>query len=381
MRNKRTLIFILALLAIAGGAYFTLGGKDKEQAASESHNHADADEHGHGNEHKDDHAEGGEHAHGDKDEHAHAPEAKGADEHGHDHEEAKPADGHGDEHGHGGHGEEGGHAEESKISDTAAKNLNIEVLEAGSGTVQETVSVSGRVTLNQNTTAQVKARFPGVIRSVVKEPGEVVKAGDTLATVESNDSLQVYAVKSPVSGTIITRNANVGELAADAPLFVVADLSKLWAELFIFSKDGEKLKAGQKVRIQCLDDPVNTESTIALVLPTAEASSQTVVARAVIENADNHWRSGMNIRADVVLTENEVPLVVKTEAIQRMEGNNVVFVREEGGAYKAQPVELGASDATWTEIKSGLNAGQHYVAKNSFVVKADIGKAGAEHAH
>jgi cobalt-zinc-cadmium efflux system membrane fusion protein len=291
----------------------------------------DKDEHGHGDEHKDDHAEGGDHGHGDKDEHAHG------DEHGHDHAEAKPAaDEHGeaDEHGHG--GEEGGHDEESKISDNAVKNLNIEILQAGSAMVQETVSVSGRVTLNQNTTAQVKARFPGVIRSVLKEPGEVVKAGDTLATVESNDSLQVYAVKSPVSGTIITRNASVGELAADTPLFAVADLSKLWAELFIFSKDGERLKAGQKVRIQCLDDPINTDTTIALVLPTAEASSQTVVARAVIENADNHWRSGMNIRADVVLSEKEAPLAVKTEAIQRMEGNTVVFVREDGGTYKAR---------------------------------------------
>ena len=57
----------------------------------------------------------------------------------------------------------------------------------------------------------------------------------------------------------------------------------------------------------------------------------------------------------------------------------MVFVREDGGTYKAQPVETGMSDATWTEIKSGLTAGQHYVAKNSFVVKADIGKAGAEH--
>lgn len=373
--SKRNFVILILLLAIAGGAYFTLGGSDKD-SATDTHAHADKDEHGHGDEHKDDHAEGDDHGHGDKDEHAHG------DEHGHDHTEAKPAEdkhGEADEHGHG--GEEAGHAEESKISDNAVKNLNIEILEVGSGMVQETVSVSGRVTLNQNTTAQVKARFPGVIRSVVKEPGEVVKAGDVLATVESNDSLQVYSVKSPVAGTIINRNANVGELAADTPLFVVADLSKLWAELFIFSKDGEKLKAGQKVRIQCLDDPVNTQSTIALVLPTAEASSQTVVARAVIENADNHWRSGMNIRADVVLSEKEAPLAVKTEAIQRMEGNTVVFVQEEGGTYKAQPVETGMSDSEWTEIKSGLNAGQRYVAKNSFVVKADIGKAGAEHEH
>ncbi|MDX1975873.1 MAG: efflux RND transporter periplasmic adaptor subunit, partial [Rickettsiales bacterium] len=209
MLSKRKFIILLAGLAIGYSAYhFTIG--KSESVVSENHAHADKDEHGHGDEHKDDHAEGGDHGHGDKDEHAHG------DAHGHDHAEAKPAaDAHGeaDEHGHGGHGEEGGHAEESKISDNAVKNLNIEILEVGSAMVQETVSVSGRVTLNQNSTAQVKARFPGVIRSVVKEPGEVVKAGDTLATVESNDSLQVYAVKSPVAGTIINRNANVGELA------------------------------------------------------------------------------------------------------------------------------------------------------------------------
>jgi cobalt-zinc-cadmium efflux system membrane fusion protein len=367
--NKRNLIILVLLLAIAGGAYVTLGGSD-EKPAADTHAHADKDEHGHGDEHQDDHAEGGEHGHGDKDEHAHG------DEHDHDHVEKKTS---GDEHGHG--GEEGGHDEGSKISVKAVKNLNIEILEASSAMVKETLNVSGRVTLNQNTTSQVKARFPGVVRSVLKEPGEKVNIGDTLATVESNDSLQVYAVKSPVAGTIINRTANVGELAADTPLFVVADLSKLWAELFIFSKDGEKLKAGQKVRIQCLDDPVNTESTVALVLPTAEASSQTVVARAVIENPNNHWRSGMNIRADVVLSEKEAPIAVKTEAIQRMEGNTVVFVQEEGGIYKAHPVETGMSDSEWTEIISGLNAGQRYVAKNSFVVKADIGKAGAEHEH
>jgi len=375
MLSKRTLIILLAGLAIGYSAYHFVLSKG-ETPAIENHGHGDKDEHGHGDEHKDDHAEGGNHPHGDKDEHAHG------DEHGHDHAEKKPAaDKHEgeDEHGHG--GEEGGHAEESKISDNAVKNLNIEILEAGSAMVQETIAVSGRVTLNQNTTAQVKARFPGIIKSVLREPGEKVNAGDTLATVESNDSLQVYAVKAPVSGTIITRNANVGQLSSEEPLFVVADLSKLWAELFIFSKDGEKLKAGQKVHIQCLDDDINTQSTIALVLPTAEASSQTVVARAVIENADNHWRSGMNIRADVVLYEKEATLAVKTEAIQRMEGNTVVFVQEEGGTYKAHPVETGMSDHEWTEIKSGLSAGQRYVAKNSFVVKADIGKAGAEHEH
>lgn len=365
MLNKRTLFILILALAIAGGGYYALNKSGEPQ--SSKHSEGDADAHSHEKEEKPDHAEGGEHGHGDADEHAHGE--KEAHDHG---EKSEGGDGHGEE--------EGGH-EEAKISENAIKNMNIEVLEVGAALVQETVSVTGRITLNQNTAAQVKARFPGVIRSVLKEPGETVKANDTLATVESNDSLQIYPVKSPVAGLVISRNASVGEVAGETPLFVVADVSKLWAELFVFSKDGEKLKSGQKVHIQCLDDDISTQATISVVLPTTEASSQTVVARAVIDNPDNHWRSGMNIRADVVMQEKEVPVAVKTDAIQRMEGNDVIFIQESGGAYKAQPVEIGASDETWTEIKSGLAVGQRYVANNSFVVKAEIGKAGAEHAH
>lgn len=363
MLNKRNLIIFIAVLAIAGG-YYAMSNSGKTESAA--HSEGDADAHGHENEAKPDHTEGGEHGHGD------------ADEHGHGENEA---------HAHGGtsetgnaSGEEDGH-EEAKISENAVRNMNIEVLEVGSALVQETISVTGRITLNQNTAAQVKARFPGVIRNVLKEPGETVKVNDTLATVESNDSLQVYPVKSPVAGLVINRNASVGEVAGETPLFVVADVSKLWAELFVFSRDGEKIKSGQKVHIQCLDDDLTTQADISVVLPTTEASSQTFVARVVIDNPDNHWRSGMNIRADVVIKEKEVPVAVKTDAIQRLEGNDVIFIQESGGTYKAQPVELGTSDETWTEIKSGLVTGQRYVANNSFVVKAEIGKAGAEHAH
>lgn len=330
MRNSHKLILFSLLLTLSSGSYIY------QVSAKEAHTHSHADKH--------DHSEK-EAAH---DEHEHSEEA---------------------------------HAEESNMSEKAIKDLNIEILEAGSAIVYEKIHVSGRIALNQNTTAQVKARFPGVIRNVVKEPGETVKAGDTLATIESNDSLQTYAIKSPISGTIITRNANMGELASDTTLFVVADLSKLWAELFIFSKDSALIKPGQKVQIQSLDNALSTQASLTLVLPTAEVSSQTLIARAVIDNADHHWRAGTNIRADIYSSQKEASLAVKTEALQRMEGKTVVFVSEPDGKFKMQPVEIGVSDPDWTEIRDGLSQGQRYVAKNSFVVKADIGKASAEHEH
>ena len=59
--------------------------------------------------------------------------------------------------------------------------------------------------------------------------------------------------------------------------------------------------------------------------------------------------------------------------------DGVVFVREGGDKIEARPVELGEADSKFVEIKAGLSAGERYVAENSFVVKAEMGKGEAEH--
>lgn len=280
---------------------------------------------------------------------------------------------------HGEHEEEGG--DKTEISEESANTMEIEILTAGPSAVHQTISLTGKITLNQNKTAQISARFPGIVRDVKKSIGSKVAAGETLALVESNDSLQVYAVKAPFAGTVLARDTNIGDVAEGKPIFTVADLNQLWGEFFVFSRDLDRIKPDQKIDIISLNsDSLSTEATIASLLPTAESSSQTVVARVLIDNSDNKWRAGMTVRGDVVLSEREVPLAVKSAAIQRQEGANVVYVKK-GQSYEMRKVELGEADREWTEILGGIEAGEEYVATNSFVVKADIGKAAAEHAH
>jgi len=218
-------------------------------------------------------------------------------------------------------------------------------------------------------------------RSVRRLPGDRVKAGETLATVESNDSLQIYAVTAPLSGTIVERNASVGNQTGDAALFTVSDLATLWAEVSVFSKSNEEIRAGQKLRIEASGGGKSAEAVISVVLPATDPDSQAILARATIDNSSGQWRAGAHIRAEIVTSETEAPLAVKTEALQRMGGKLVVFVREEDGAFRAQAVETGRSGGIWTEILSGLRPGDSYVAKNSFILKADIGKSAAGHEH
>lgn len=349
MQNKR-LIVIAIVVALTGGIFYLY-----TKTAGE-HGHQ---KQGYGQgEHKEDHVGSGGNAHNNGDEHGHAET-----EHEHNHGE-----------------DEAEHSDQTEISDEAAANAEIKTLKAGPTTIHETIALTGRITLNPNTTANVKARFPGIVRSTNKGLGDTVVAGDVLATVESNDSLLAYSVKAPIGGVILQRNTNIGDVAGDQPMFVIANLSDVWAEFYIFPRDMARIKSGHVVHIQSTDGSVKADAKLHSLLPVAEVSSQTVVGRAVIDNPNMQWRSGMTVRGSVVVAEKQVPVAVATAAIQRQEGATVVFVRE-GNTYEARKVEIGLGDAEWTEIKSGLKSGDVYVAKNSFIIKADIGKAGAEHEH
>jgi cobalt-zinc-cadmium efflux system membrane fusion protein len=277
------------------------------------------------------------------------------------------------------------HAHEETVDQTvidadSAKAMKIGVDQVSSGKVHQTISLTGKITLNKNRVAQVRARFPGIVRDVKNNIGDDVKKGQTLAIVESNESLQAYAVTSPLDGIVLGRNTNIGDTAENESIFVVADLKKLWAEFFIFSRDMRCINSGQTIRIRSLTDDTETEAQLGNLLPTTESSSQTVIARVDIDNTDSKWRAGMTVRGDVILSERDVPIAVKTSSLQRKGDGTVVYIQQ-GNRYEERKVEIGQSDREWTEILSGLKIGETYVSQNSFIVKADIAKSEAEHEH
>lgn len=280
-------------------------------------------------------------------------------------------------------GEEHGHDESpdhTVIDPAYAENMQIKVDTAGPGMVHQTISLTGKITLNKNRMAQIRARFPGIVRDTQKNIGDTVKKGETLAIIESNESLQAYPVKSPIDGVILGRNTNIGDTAGSDPIFVVADLKQLWAEFFIFSRDTKSITPGQAIIIKSLTDETETEAQLTSLLPTTESSSQTIVARVDLDNKEDKWRAGMTVRGDVILSEREVPIAIKTSAIQRHENSPVIYIRQ-GNKYILRKIEIGQSDRHWTEILSGLQPDEIYVSENSFIVKADIAKSEAEHDH
>ena len=123
--------------------------------------------------------------------------------------------------------------------------MGIETEPVGPITLTETRTLTGRVQTNPNRLSRVRPRFAGVVKAIRHELGDVVSAGDVLATVQSNESLQEYHVKAPINGLIVKRDIQVGEATGDEPLFVIADLSEVWVELDVFVRDLELIKKGQ----------------------------------------------------------------------------------------------------------------------------------------
>lgn len=264
----------------------------------------------------------------------------------------------------------------SRISDDMATAVNIVTDRADSQLLRQHQVVYGKLSADPNRISHVNARFPGLLTSVKFSLGDSVKAGDVLAVVESNESLNTYAIKAPIDGVVIQRSANVGEVAQQQTLFSIADFGSLWADFRVYPSQQVAVATGQKVVIMAADTEIN--GVIAHIIPSLTQPYQ--LARVKLDNRDGKLSSGQLIEGAVISGEFNVELAVKKSAIQILDNKSGVFVKN-NSEYAFTPLQLGRSDMDYVEVIAGLKPGQWYVTTNSYLLKADIEKSEAEHAH
>ncbi|MEP9369974.1 divalent metal ion exporter adaptor subunit IhpB [Xanthobacter sp. VNH20] len=281
-----------------------------------------------------------------------------------------------------GHGEAEGHSEGAvELNDAKLSAAGIGLEAAGPEKLRQKLRLNGLVQPNQEAIVQVAPRFPGIVREIRKRLGDTVSKGDVLAVIESNQSLTTYDLKSPISGTVVDRGVALGEYVSEQkPAFIVADLSTLWVDLSVYRKDFAKVRVGDPVQIDPEDGGPSIQGKVIYVSPIGAADTQSALARVAIPNDGMRLRPGLFAVGTIVLAEKPVDLAVRLNAIQTVDGRNVVFVRN-GDAFEPRDVELGERDGDWAEVLFGLMPGDSYAAKNSFVIKAELAKGSASHEH
>ncbi|MFD3390688.1 efflux RND transporter periplasmic adaptor subunit [Alteromonas macleodii] len=265
----------------------------------------------------------------------------------------------------------------TQIAKKLIEKSQLATSEVQSGTIERHVELLGTLVIPPKNKAEVNARFSGVVETLVADVGDSVNAGDVIAKIQSNDSLQTYIVKAPISGKIVSRNVNVGQLVAGETLYDIVNANTLWAELKVFPSKRDTIKPGSYVHIK--KGSQQQDAQVKVLIPSSSQSPYQI-AIVEIDNIEGVFSPGDMVTGVVDAQKIAVSLRVENEAIQSMDGNLVVFLHY-GNMFQAVPVQLGIKDDNFTEIKHGLEIGQVYVSKNSFLIKADLEKSGASHAH
>jgi len=265
------------------------------------------------------------------------------------------------------------------IAADVARDAGVGTAVAGPGAISDELVLYGAIAPDATRVRAVHARFAGVIRSVSRNVGDTVRSGDALATIESNESLQTYTVAAPIGGTVTVRHAAPGEQTDAEPLFEIADFSSVWVELDVFSRDRSRLRTGLPVLVTA-DDETSASASIDYLAPVGDRASQRVTARVSLDNADALWTPGRFVEGRVTIGTTPVALAVPLSALQRFRDFDVVFAQV-GDVYEVRMLTLGRRDARSVEVLDGLAAGTVYVTDNSYLIKADIEKAGASHDH
>ncbi len=202
------------------------------------------------------------------------------------------------------------------------------------------------------------------------------------------------------AGIVLEVNATdiYGQIASLAPFTIILVLGTLTATGLVLSlginriikplrslseitrKFAEGDSKARKTKFGLLEGDRSVTSRIANFLPGADQATGALLARAALPNRDGFWRPGMRVRGVVTIQSRQVPLAVRTEALQAFRDFTVVFAQV-GNTYEVRMLELGTRGPEWTEVLGGIKPGQAYVTAGSYVIKADIEKAGASHDH
>ncbi|MBU1539191.1 MAG: efflux RND transporter periplasmic adaptor subunit [Alphaproteobacteria bacterium] len=185
-------------------------------------------------------------------------------------------------------------------------------------------------------------------------------------------------VVSPISGRVTAADATLGAfVTAGTELFRVANASQIEIEAAVSAEDAARIASGDRASISLPEGEV--PATVRSITPGVDAESRSATVILSLSGVGG-LRPGQAVSARIYTRDAQTSggLSVPEEAIQTVEGRDVVFVRTATG-FTAAPVIVGQRSAGRAQITSGLRAGQTIAARNAFLLKAALGAGEVEH--
>jgi cobalt-zinc-cadmium efflux system membrane fusion protein len=198
--------------------------------------------------------------------------------------------------------------------------------------------------------------------------------GVTNAEDPTGESGEYIPVRSPLHGVVLEKAVTQGTaVTVGTPLFVVADLTELWAVAEIDETQLPLVKAGRPTALRVSAYPGETfAGRITFVADMVNPKTRRVTVRCQVPNSDQRLKPEMYATIDLSSGEPHDVLAVPSGAIQEIEGRPFVFVRTAKGAFERRDIVPGPEAGGWVEARSGVKEGEEVATAGSFLLKSEL---------
>jgi len=316
--------------------------------------------------------------------------------------------------------------DEFKMTKNAMALANIQTIKVGGAeNLDNSISLSGKIEVNEEANAVQAAYFAGRIENLnVNFTGESVTRGQLLATIyspelvaaqqelltaaklkESQPALykavrnklklwklsenQIYSIENAgqvkenfpvfatVSGTVTEKLVQEGDYVAKGePMLKIANLNSVWAVFDAYENQIANLEEGQKIKVTTNAYPDKEfEATVSFIDPVLNTSRRTVLVRTVLNNTNDILKPGMFVKASIE-TSGESPskstLSIPKSAVLWTGERSLVYVKTnpEEPVFEMREIQLGTAMGDSYQVISGLDGGEEIVANGTFTVDA-----------
>jgi cobalt-zinc-cadmium efflux system membrane fusion protein len=192
---------------------------------------------------------------------------------------------------------------------------------------------------------------------------------------EEDDDL--IPIRAPAAGIVLARNVTPGTVVSPAnDLFLISDLSSLWAIAEVGEEHLSRLRVGIPVRVFVTaygEEPF--QGRIGKLGELLNPDTRTIQVRVELPNRHGRLKPEMYATAEIQLGSGGAAVVVPSEAIQDVRGQTVVFVATSPDRFEVRPVRVGRTIDNSVEIAAGLRDGETIAVKSTFLLKSEFLKA------
>lgn len=271
----------------------------------------------------------------------------------------------------------------AELADAQMKYLSmLAMLEADQQKLERTKKLVALGSASRQELEEVTAIHTGHETEVAAARQRLLLLGlpsDRIARLDNaSQVVSEVTVPSPANGLVISRTVNPGQvIASGQELFVITDLSTVWAIGDLYERDFPRVRIGSLATVTIPSSPDRPlKGPVSYIDPRVDPATRTAKVRVEVPNRGGDLRLGMFVTVTFETGSGERLTVVPRAAVQTIGERSVVYVPAEGeeGKFAERTVKLGAPVGEFIQVQQGLKAGDKVVTDGSFFLRAEAAR-------